>query len=158
MQEREISRKLGQVTPVVEAASDAPRLGSGAGSDTRRLLRMALELRLLGRDDMREFLRLIGMNIHDEVTERFDSPLLKGAVSLDAVRTSTLELRYATAETVPEEAAEDLIEDVDRALNGIWPTLWQASTRKSVSRSRHAAPTGIRAPTRFRVVSAAAGA
>jgi phytoene dehydrogenase-like protein len=34
---------------------------------------------------MREFLRLIGMNIHDEVTERFESGLLKGALSLDAV-------------------------------------------------------------------------
>jgi len=34
---------------------------------------------------MFEFLRLIGMNIHDELTERFESPLLKGALSLDAV-------------------------------------------------------------------------
>ena len=34
---------------------------------------------------MREFLRLIGMNIHDELTERFANPLLKGAIALDAV-------------------------------------------------------------------------
>jgi phytoene dehydrogenase-like protein len=33
---------------------------------------------------MREFLRLIGMNIHDEVNERFDNPLLRGAVCFDA--------------------------------------------------------------------------
>ena len=33
---------------------------------------------------MREFLRLIGMNIHDEVNERFESPLLRGAVCFDA--------------------------------------------------------------------------
>ena len=40
---------------------------------------------MLGKEEMQEFLRLIGMNIHDEVTERFENPLLKGAVSLDAV-------------------------------------------------------------------------
>lgn len=34
---------------------------------------------------MRAFLRLIGMNIYDEVEERFENPLLKGAISLDAV-------------------------------------------------------------------------
>jgi phytoene dehydrogenase-like protein len=34
---------------------------------------------------MREFLRLIGMNIFDEVEERFESPLLRGALCLDAV-------------------------------------------------------------------------
>ncbi|MEE4161122.1 MAG: NAD(P)/FAD-dependent oxidoreductase [Woeseiaceae bacterium] len=62
-----------------------PRLGSGAGTDTRRLLRMALELRLLGRDDMREFLRLIGMNVYDDVEECFESRLLKGGLCLDAV-------------------------------------------------------------------------
>src|SRR5690606_28053231 len=32
-----------------------------------------------------EFLRLIGMNIYDEVEERFESPLLRGALSFDAV-------------------------------------------------------------------------
>ena len=34
---------------------------------------------------MQAFLRLIGMNIYDEVMERFESPLLRGAISLDAV-------------------------------------------------------------------------
>ncbi len=62
-----------------------PRLGSGQARDTRRLLRMAVELRLLGKEDMREFLRLIGMNIHDVLEETFEHPLLKGGLSLDAV-------------------------------------------------------------------------
>ena len=62
-----------------------PRLGSKNFKDLYTLGRLGLDMRLLGRDEMREFLRLIGMNIHDEVTERFDSPLLKGAISLDAV-------------------------------------------------------------------------
>ena len=47
--------------------------------------RLGLDVRLLGKKEMREFLRLIFMNIHDELVERFESPLLKGAVSLDAV-------------------------------------------------------------------------
>ena len=62
-----------------------PRLGSGRARDTRRLLRMAVELRLLGKKDMREFLRLIGMNIYDVLDEAFTDPLLKGGLALDAV-------------------------------------------------------------------------
>lgn len=34
---------------------------------------------------MREFLRVIGMNIYDELVENFENPLLKGGLSLDAV-------------------------------------------------------------------------
>lgn len=62
-----------------------PRLGTKDWSDVKTLGKLGLDLRLLGRTEMREFLRLIGMNIHDEVTERFESPLLRGAISLDAV-------------------------------------------------------------------------
>jgi len=40
---------------------------------------------MLGKAEMEALLRLIFMNIHDEVTERFESPMLKGAISLDAV-------------------------------------------------------------------------
>jgi phytoene dehydrogenase-like protein len=62
-----------------------PRLGVGEFRDLATLARLAFDLRRMGRDDMRTFLRLIGINIHDEVTERFASPLLRGALSLDAV-------------------------------------------------------------------------
>ena len=61
------------------------RLGTKQRRDLMTLFRLGLDVRMLGRDDMREFLRLIGMNIHDELDERFTSPLLKGAISLDAV-------------------------------------------------------------------------
>ena len=47
--------------------------------------KMALELRRMGRDDMREFLRIAGINIHDVLEEHFEDELLKGALSLDAV-------------------------------------------------------------------------
>lgn len=62
-----------------------PRLGTKNFKDLATLGQLGLELRMLGKDEMREFLRLIGMNIYDEVTERFENPLLRGALSLDAV-------------------------------------------------------------------------
>ncbi|MDJ0710877.1 MAG: NAD(P)/FAD-dependent oxidoreductase [Woeseiaceae bacterium] len=62
-----------------------PRLGTRNMGDLFSLAQLGLDIRLLGKNEMEEFLRLIGMNIHDEVTERFEHPLLKGAVSLDAV-------------------------------------------------------------------------
>ncbi len=62
-----------------------PRLGTRDWKDLASLARLGFDIRRLGRHEMREFLRLIGMNIHDEVTERFDSPTLKGAICLDAV-------------------------------------------------------------------------
>ena len=62
-----------------------PRLGTRNLKDLLTLGQLGIDIRLLGKDDMREFLRLIGMNIHDELTECFDSSLLKGAISLDAV-------------------------------------------------------------------------
>lgn len=62
-----------------------PRLGTKDFKDLFTLGQLGLDMRMLGKEEMQEFLRLIGMNIHDEVTERFDNALLKGAVSLDAV-------------------------------------------------------------------------
>jgi phytoene dehydrogenase-like protein len=62
-----------------------PRLGASEFRDLATLARLGFDLRRLGRDEMRTFLRLIGINIHDEVTEHFESPLLRGALSFDAV-------------------------------------------------------------------------
>jgi phytoene dehydrogenase-like protein len=63
-----------------------PRLAKDAGrSDMLTLAQLGFDIRRLGRREMQAFLRLIGMNIRDEVVERFDSPLLRGAISLDAV-------------------------------------------------------------------------
>ena len=53
--------------------------------DLISLGKLALNIRRLGRDDMREFLRIAGINIYDILQENFDHPLLKGALSLDAV-------------------------------------------------------------------------
>jgi len=53
--------------------------------DLIALGKTALKLRMMGREDMREFLRIAGINIYDILKENFDHPLLKGALSLDAV-------------------------------------------------------------------------
>ena len=53
--------------------------------DLIALGKTALNLRMMGRADMREFLRIAGINIYDILKENFDNPLLKGALSLDAV-------------------------------------------------------------------------
>lgn len=62
-----------------------PRLGTRGLKDLMTLGQLGLDVRMLGKTEMEAFLRLIFMNIHDEVTERFENPLLKGAISLDAV-------------------------------------------------------------------------
>ncbi|HSY08088.1 MAG TPA: NAD(P)/FAD-dependent oxidoreductase [Steroidobacteraceae bacterium] len=62
-----------------------PRLGTDAWSDRWSLLRLAWQVRRLGRGDMRELLRIIGMNVYDLLEEHFESPLLKGALAFDAV-------------------------------------------------------------------------
>jgi phytoene dehydrogenase-like protein len=62
-----------------------PRLGTDAWSDRLALVKLGLRVRLLGRRDMREFLRIIGMNAHDLFSDEFETPLLKGALGFDAV-------------------------------------------------------------------------
>ncbi len=62
-----------------------PRLGTRNMRDLLTLGQLGFDIRRMGKEHMREFLRLIGMNIYDELHENFDSPLLKGAISLDAV-------------------------------------------------------------------------
>ena len=62
-----------------------PRLGGGGRSDLMGAAMLGLDIRLLGRDDMREFLRIAGINIYDVLEEIFESPALKGALALDAV-------------------------------------------------------------------------
>jgi phytoene dehydrogenase-like protein len=61
-----------------------PRIRQTPG-DLHALAKLALRLRRMGRDDMREFLRIAGINVHDVLEEHFESPLLKGALALDAL-------------------------------------------------------------------------
>ncbi len=80
---RRLLRFAGHLQPFLGAPP--PRLGSGERSDTLALLKLGWALRSLGRNDLREFLRIGGMNVADLLEERFETDLLRGAVALDAV-------------------------------------------------------------------------
>ena len=67
-----------------------PRLGTTRASDLFSLAKLGLQIRRLGTDDMREFLRIAGINVYDVLQERFESDLLKGALSLDGTLGSFL--------------------------------------------------------------------
>ncbi len=62
-----------------------PRLGTSDWKDYAALARLGWQIRRLGRDDMRELLRIGGMNVYDLLEEHFETPLLKGALGFDAV-------------------------------------------------------------------------
>jgi phytoene dehydrogenase-like protein len=62
-----------------------PRLGTDSWSARLSLLRMAWAVRKLGKRDMRELLRIGGMNVYDLLEEHFESAALKGALGFDAV-------------------------------------------------------------------------
>mgnify|MGYP000305456958 CR=1 FL=1 len=62
-----------------------PRIGTRNASDWMTLARTALDIRMLGKNNMREFLRIAGINIYDVLEEFFASDLLKGALSMDGV-------------------------------------------------------------------------
>ena len=62
-----------------------PRLHFQSWAEALPAAALALDIRRLGREDMREFLRIVTMPIHDLLEESFAAPLLKGAIALDAV-------------------------------------------------------------------------
>jgi phytoene dehydrogenase-like protein len=71
------------LAPALTAAP--PRLGTGARADQFALLRLGWQIRRLGRDDMRELLRIGGMCVYDLLQEHLSNPLLQGALGFDAV-------------------------------------------------------------------------
>jgi phytoene dehydrogenase-like protein len=62
-----------------------PRIAGGGRADLMAAATLGLDIRRLGRDSMREFMRIAAINIFDVLEETFDAPLLKGALALDAV-------------------------------------------------------------------------
>jgi phytoene dehydrogenase-like protein len=62
-----------------------PRLGTTAWEDRLSMLRIGWAIRRLGKRDMRELLRIGGMNVFDLLQDNFDSAALKGALGFDAV-------------------------------------------------------------------------
>ena len=71
-----------------------PRLASAGFGNAMKLAGMGWDIRFgLGKKRMRDFLRIIGMNIHDLLDEVFESEALKGALALDAVLGTAMEPR-----------------------------------------------------------------
>ena len=62
-----------------------PRLIVETWAQKFEFMKLAWQIRKLGRHDMRELLRIIGMNMYDLLDETFESERLKGALALDAV-------------------------------------------------------------------------
>ncbi len=62
-----------------------PRLGGGSWQDRRTLARLGLSLRLLGKREMRDFLRIVNMNAADLLDDELSDDRLKGALAFDSV-------------------------------------------------------------------------
>jgi len=67
-----------------------PRLKSGNSSDTWKLITMGWKVRKLGKKNMREFLRVLGLNIADELEDNLDDKNLMGLIAHEAVLGSNL--------------------------------------------------------------------
>jgi phytoene dehydrogenase-like protein len=79
----QMRRFAAALAPVL--AQVPPRLGTGDFKDLAALAKIGWRLRRLGRHDLRELLRIGGMNAYDLLEEHFTSELLKGALGFDAV-------------------------------------------------------------------------
>jgi phytoene dehydrogenase-like protein len=64
----------------------APRPTGNSPSDLLSLLDLALHLRLLGREEMMEMVRVLSMPVADFLDEWFEHPVLKGALAMAGVR------------------------------------------------------------------------
>ena len=62
-----------------------PRLGKGVGNEMLKLAGLGLKVRGLGRDDLREFMRLMLINVADVLDDELQDDRLKGAIAFDTV-------------------------------------------------------------------------
>ena len=78
-----LRRLADALSPLLQSVP--PRLGTQSWADRRALLQLGWQIRRLGRHDMRELLRIGGMNVYDLLRDHFESPLLQGALGFDAL-------------------------------------------------------------------------
>jgi phytoene dehydrogenase-like protein len=127
-----------------------PRLGGGGRSDMIGAAMLGLDIRLLGRESMREFLRIAGINIYDVLEEKFESPLLKGALALDAVlgtnlgprsNNSVLALLHRLSGqaagndglSIPEGGMGAISEAIAAAARAAAPAAWSRASRSKAT-------------------------
>jgi phytoene dehydrogenase-like protein len=80
---REMLRFAGVLAGAFERR--APRLVDTDLGDKLNLLKLGWDIRRLGRDSMREMMRVGLMNIYDLTTDRFENELLRAAIAMDGV-------------------------------------------------------------------------
>ncbi|MGE0022692.1 MAG: phytoene desaturase family protein [Hyphomicrobium sp.] len=73
----DVLRPLKEMTP--------PKPGSTSAGELARLAKVGLKARLMGRDDMRELLRMLLINVADTLNDEIADDRLKGVVAFDAV-------------------------------------------------------------------------
>jgi phytoene dehydrogenase-like protein len=61
-----------------------PRIAKGVGNEYLRLAKLGLGLRMLGKDEFREFLRMMLINVADVLEDDLTDDRLKGALAFDA--------------------------------------------------------------------------
>lgn len=62
----------------------APRMKKGDRSDTWNLIKLGVKMRLMGKKDMQEFLRIALLNVADLIEDNVDNKQLAGAAAMDA--------------------------------------------------------------------------
>ena len=108
-----------------------PRVGNNSLSEIRTFAGIGLKLRMLGKEDMREFLRVFSLPIRDLMDENFESDLLKAALGWDGLIGSRMAPRspnsavlallyrmggeYAGDHALPEGGIEGLIRAIGAA-------------------------------------------
>ncbi|MCY1128097.1 NAD(P)/FAD-dependent oxidoreductase [Frigidibacter sp. RF13] len=65
-------------------AMTAPRVAKGVGNEYMRLAKLGLGVRMMGKDDFREFLRMILINVYDVLNDELTDSRLKGLLAFDA--------------------------------------------------------------------------
>ncbi len=70
--------------------SRPPKLVEHDWSDRLTLMKLALGLKLLGKSDMQDLMRIAMINIYDVMNEHFSNEALKSAIALDAVTGSNM--------------------------------------------------------------------
>ncbi len=88
----ELRRQLLAFAGVLEPfkALTPPRLAKGVGNEHLRLAKLGLAVRLLGKADFREFLRMLLINVWDVLNDELTDDRLKGLVAFDATLGSWL--------------------------------------------------------------------
>ena len=80
---KRLLRMAGALQP--HLARTPPRLGTSRWVDRIALARLGLSLRLLGKTEMRDFLRIVNMNAADLLDDELSDGPLKGALAFDSV-------------------------------------------------------------------------